>query len=262
MPAHTTRRHLALGLTLACGAAAGLTGCGSSGGSKSAGTTPSTSPEASTSSGASTAGSSGGQSQSSSSGSLGAGDVANVNGTPITLSTFNHWMTISATSNASAAKNTGPLIVPVNPPDFTSCIAEGRASSATLAKATTTKLRGACNGLFITYESTVLPYLIQAQWLDEYAAKLGVTPTSTQINSSLESEAQKEYPTAAKLQAFLASQGETVPDLQLRVRVNLEASALEKATHTSQTALTTAAAKLYESGTVCASDYHVNGVCR
>ncbi len=62
--------------------------------------------------------------------------VANVNGTPITVSTFNHWMTVAA--NASSASTTtgaaAPKVPVPDPPTYTNCIAHLEATAPKPAK--------------------------------------------------------------------------------------------------------------------------------
>ncbi len=53
--------------------------------------------------------------------------VALINGTPLTASTFDHWLRIAAKTASSNAADT-PDVVPYPPPDFAPCIASARTS--------------------------------------------------------------------------------------------------------------------------------------
>ena len=51
--------------------------------------------------------------------------VADMSGNPISTTAFNHWMYVAAKSNAVQTPG-APVIVPNDPPEFKSCIAQAR----------------------------------------------------------------------------------------------------------------------------------------
>ena len=68
------------------------------------------------------------------------GAVAIAAGTPITRATFDHWMYVTAYSDASQSPGM-PVVVPTDPPAFTDCIAAARKQIPTLANLPASVLR-------------------------------------------------------------------------------------------------------------------------
>lgn len=150
--------------------------------------------------------------------------VATVAGNPISLQAFNHWMYVAAKEQAAEYAEEGvtePPIVSSNPTNFTSCEKEIRAGIPTLRTATTSALKTDCKELYTSDEGEVMNFLIQSYWLQASAHKAGISDTN--ILSTLNKELKKEFPTKAKLNAYLASNlkssGETFADMKFTFRV-------------------------------------------
>jgi foldase protein PrsA len=157
--------------------------------------------------------------------------VAVVAGNPITLRAFDHWLYVAAKSQAS--QNPGaPVIVPSDPPNFTSCIAQVRAQVPTLAKSPTKTLRTDCKQLFTSLSGQVLDFLIKGYWYQAEAAREHITVTQAQVNAAYEKAKKSQFPTAAGFNAFLSQTGQTIPDILFRFRVNqVFTKLLAKAAH-------------------------------
>ncbi len=152
--------------------------------------------------------------------------VADVAGNPITIQAFNHWMYVAAKGNASQTGTSGPVIVPTDPPNFTSCIAQARKEIPTVAKESSSQLKTACSHLFASLSSQVMDFLIRGYWYQADAARQHVTVTGAQVQAEFNRERQTQFPTAATFQTFLSQSGFTIEDLMFRVRLNLIYKAL------------------------------------
>ncbi len=153
--------------------------------------------------------------------------VASVAGNPITLQAFNHWMYVAEKGNAEEEAQQGqsePIIVPNDPPQFTTCIKQVREQIASLAKTSDKALRSDCQELFTSLSSQVMNFLIEAYWYQADAYKDGVKVTQAQIDSTLNSEMKQEFGSTNKSSKeytqFLAESGQTAADIEFRARVN------------------------------------------
>ncbi|HWD65954.1 MAG TPA: peptidyl-prolyl cis-trans isomerase [Solirubrobacteraceae bacterium] len=154
------------------------------------------------------------------SGGLSGNSVATVAGNQIGTRAFDHWMFVAAKGNASQSPG-APVIVPNDPPSFASCIKQVRAQIPTLAKTPTKTLKAECGQLFTSLSSQVMDFLIKSYWYQLLAHKLHVKLTQAQLNSAFaQAKKQSNLTTAAALNKFLSTTGQTLADILYRVRVN------------------------------------------
>jgi foldase protein PrsA len=145
--------------------------------------------------------------------------VADVAGNPITTQAFNHWMYVAAKSQA--AQNPGqPVIVPNDPPNFTSCINEARKEIPSLAKTATKTLRSDCKQLFTSLSSQVMDFLIKAYWYQADAQKLGVKVTNAEVQKAFETAKNQQFPGGKGYSTFLSQTGQTEQDILYRFKIN------------------------------------------
>jgi foldase protein PrsA len=156
--------------------------------------------------------------------------VVQVGGSPISKTAFEHWMSVASTSNKEAGSTEKP-VVPV-PPDFTACIAHLRVTSAKTAKGkaapTTQKLKSECEIQYKALQQEVLGFLISSQWVLSEANSLGVKLSDAEVKKEFEKIKATQFPKAAEFEKFLASSGQTVSDLLLRVKLNLLSQKIQK----------------------------------
>ena len=151
--------------------------------------------------------------------------VVSVNGTPITTSTFNHWMAIAASSSAAptATGTTAPKPVVPDPPTYKNCIAHLEATAPKPAKGqkkpTAAQLKTQCEQQYTTLKQSVLGFLISSSWVIGEAEHLGVKASDAEIKKEFNKIKNEQFPKAAEFEKFLASSGQTVSDLLLRVKV-------------------------------------------
>jgi foldase protein PrsA len=158
--------------------------------------------------------------------------VVQVGGSPITKATFSHWMGVaSASSAATTPGQTAHPVVP-EPPDYTACIAHLEATTPKPAKGqskpTQAQLKSQCEQQFKTLKEEVLGFLISSQWVLGEASDQGVEVSDKEVRQHFEQIKKQQFPKEAEFQKFLASSGQTVSDLLLRVKLNLLSSKIQQ----------------------------------
>jgi foldase protein PrsA len=158
--------------------------------------------------------------------------VVKVNeGGTITKSAFGHWMSVAAASSAATGQAASKPVVP-EPPSYTACIAHLQATAPKPAKGqappTPAALKTQCEGQYKILSQEVLSFLISAEWVIGEAAHLGVKVSDKEVTKQLEQIKTQQFPKAADFEKFLASSGQTVSDLLLRVKLNLLSSKIQQ----------------------------------
>ena len=149
--------------------------------------------------------------------------VVQVGGTPITNETFKHWLAVAAASSRVGA--TGSPVLP-EPPHYTACIKHLEEEEKTTAakgskKRTQAELKTQCEQQFKTYKTEVLGFLISSDWVIKEAESLGVKASDKEVKKQFEKIRNEQFPKAAEFEKFLASSGQTISDLLLRVKLNM-----------------------------------------
>ena len=151
--------------------------------------------------------------------------VADVAGNPITTQAFDHWMYVAAKSQAAQTPGE-PVIVPTDPPNFNSCIAQVKKQIPTLAKTKTATLRTDCKQLFTSLSSQVMDFLIKAYWYQADAAKEHVKVTDAEVQKAFTTAKAQTFPTASGFNTFLSQTGQTMDDIVYRFKINTIAQKL------------------------------------
>lgn len=160
--------------------------------------------------------------------------VVSVNGTPITTSTFNHWMMVAAGSSAAASTTGAAASKPVvpDPPSYTACIAHLEATAPKPAKGqpkpTAATYKAQCEQQYTALKQQVLSFLISANWLLGEAENQGVKVSDDEVKKQFNQVKSAQFPQEAQFQKFLASTGQTVSDLLLRVKVDMLSQKIEQ----------------------------------
>ena len=148
--------------------------------------------------------------------------VVSVNGTAITRTTFDHWMEVAA--HSSAVSTTSKVVVP-EPPRYTACINHLKETSAKPVKGskapTTSELKSQCEQQFKSLRTEVLGFLISSNWVLGEGAALNVKLTDAEVKKQFMKIKDEQFPTASEFEKFLATSGQSVSDLLLRVKLNL-----------------------------------------
>ena len=158
--------------------------------------------------------------------------VVQVGSNPITKTTFEHWLSVAAASSATTATaKTAKPVVP-DPPNYTECIAHLEATAAKPAKGqakpTTAELKSECEQQYTSLKQEVLGFLISSEWVIGEAANLGVKVSDAEVKKEFEKIKNEQFPKAAEFEKFLATSGQTVSDLLLRVKLNMLSSKIQQ----------------------------------
>jgi foldase protein PrsA len=144
--------------------------------------------------------------------------VAEVDGTPIERSDFDHWLTIAAKSSGQ------PNAAVPKPPDFTECIAQAKKAAAKPAegqpKQTDADYKRQCQQQYDQLRDQVLGLLISFEWIKREAEEQGVEVSDEEVKKSFEQQKKQSFPKEADFQKFLEQSGQTVEDVMMRVRLD------------------------------------------
>jgi foldase protein PrsA len=154
--------------------------------------------------------------------------VVSVNGNSITKDTFNHWMTVAASSSASS---TGSKPAVPEPPHYTACIAAAKAASKPekgKSAPTEAQLKSQCEQEYKSLQQEVLGFLISSNWVLGEASSLGIKASDAEVKKQFEKIKSQQFPKASEFEKFLKSSGQTVSDLLLRVKLNLLSSKIQQ----------------------------------
>jgi foldase protein PrsA len=145
--------------------------------------------------------------------------VVQVGGTPITKTTFDHWMSVASVSSSTGT--TEKPVVP-EPPLYTTCIAHLAVTTAKPAKGqkapTHSQLKSECETQYKSLQSEVLGYLISSQWVIGEAEALGIKVSDAEVKKEFTKIKNAEFPKASEFEKFMKTSGQTVSDLLLRVK--------------------------------------------
>jgi foldase protein PrsA len=156
--------------------------------------------------------------------------VVQVNGNSITRSAFDHWMAVAASSTAGAEAGAAKPVVP-EPPRYSACIAHLKLTAPKPAGGsapTEAQLKTQCEQQYKSLLTEVLGFLISSEWVLGEAKSLGVKVTDKEVKARFEQIRAQQFPKAAEFQKFLASSGQSVSDLLLRVKLNLMSSKIQQ----------------------------------
>jgi len=158
--------------------------------------------------------------------------VVQVGSNPITKTTFEHWLSVAAASTATTAgaKPAKPVIP--DPPNYTNCIAHLEATAPKPAKGqakpTAAQLKSECEQQYMSLKQEVLGFLISSEWVIGEASHLGVNVSDAEVKKEFEKIKNQQFPKAAEFEKFLATSGQSVSDLLLRVKLNMLSSKIQK----------------------------------
>jgi foldase protein PrsA len=152
--------------------------------------------------------------------------VVQVGGQSITTAAYNHWLGVAAASSAQTTPgSTAPKPVVPDPPTYSACIAHLQATAPKPAKGkpapTAAQLKATCEQQYTALKQQVLGFLISANWVIGEASDQGIKVSDAEVEKKFKELKQQQFPKAADFQKFLTSTGQSVPDLLLRVKLNL-----------------------------------------
>ena len=159
--------------------------------------------------------------------------VVQVNGTPITKATFEHWMSVAAgfephrapgrprPSRSCPIRLTTP---PASPTWKRPRQSRPRASPSRPRQ----QLKSQCEQQYKSLQQEVLGFLISSAWVLGEAESLGVKVSDAEVKKEFEKIKNEQFPKPAEFEKFLATSGQTVSDLLLRVKLNMLSSKIQQ----------------------------------
>jgi parvulin-like peptidyl-prolyl isomerase len=153
--------------------------------------------------------------------------VVQVDGTPITQTAFNHWMAVAAQSSTPQGSK---LVVP-DPPNYTACVnalAARQAQTKAKTPSTNAQLKALCASQYKSLLQEVLGFLISSQWVIGEAKSLGVNVSDAEVKKQFEKIKTTQFPKASEFEKFLATSGQSVSDLLLRVKLNMLSTKIQQ----------------------------------
>jgi foldase protein PrsA len=158
--------------------------------------------------------------------------VVQVDGKPITNTTFKHWLGVAAAATSTTAEGAAAKPVIPEPPSYTACIAHLEATQAKPAKGqpapTKAQLKSQCEQQYKSLQQEVLGFLISSEWVLGEGSSLGVNVSDKEVKKRFNQIKEQQFPKASEFEKFLANSGQTVSDLLLRVKLNLLSSKIQQ----------------------------------
>jgi foldase protein PrsA len=156
--------------------------------------------------------------------------VVQVGGMPITKTALAHWMGVAAASSSvGTTEKTKPAIP--EPPDYTACIAHLETAAKPVKgqpAPSRAALKSQCEAQYQNILREVLGFLISSQWVIGEGAHLGVHVSDQEVHKQFTTLKTAEFPKAEDFEKFLASSGQTVSDVLLRVKLNLLSTKIQQ----------------------------------
>jgi foldase protein PrsA len=154
--------------------------------------------------------------------------VAKVGDQSIKKTTFDHWMQIAAVSQAGQANpnatSTPKAQIP-DPPNFTKCVANKKATAAKPAKGqpepTEAQLKGQCKQEYNTLRDQVLEFLIRGNWIEQETDKQNVKVSDKEVQKQIDAAVKQAFQNPADFQKFLQRSGLTQADVFYQQRNQL-----------------------------------------
>jgi foldase protein PrsA len=159
--------------------------------------------------------------------------VVQVNGQPVTKTTFDHWIGVASAASAVTApgQKAAKPVLP-EPPAYTACIAHLQAIEPKPAKGqkakTTTELKTQCEQQYKALQQQVLGFLISSDWVVGEAEEMGVKVSDKEVIKHFNQLKKQQFPKEAEYQKFLTSTGQTVADLLLRVKLSMLSTKIQE----------------------------------
>jgi foldase protein PrsA len=153
--------------------------------------------------------------------------VAKVGDQSIKKTTFDHWMQIAAVSQAGQTSTSGAAPKPQipDPPNFTKCIAQKKATAAKPAKGqpepTEAQLKGQCQQEYNGLRDQVLEFLIRGNWIEQETAKQNLKVSDKDVQKQIDAAVKQAFQNQADFQKFLVRSGLTQADVFYQQRNQL-----------------------------------------
>jgi foldase protein PrsA len=148
-----------------------------------------------------------------------AGSVAKVGDTTIEKSVFDKWLESASSGSATAGQTTSP-----DPPNFAKCVAAKKKQPVPKGSSSPSEasLKKQCKSEYDQLKGDVMQFLIQAQWVEQEAAKRGIKVSDQEVKNRLNEEKQRAFPGKKgeeRYQQFLKTSGMSEEDILFRFKL-------------------------------------------
>ena len=144
--------------------------------------------------------------------------VATVDGTSISKSDFDHWMTVAAKSGGQSGA------AAPKPPSFADCIKQKRKTTPAPAKGqpkvTDAQLKSQCKQEYNSLRDQVMQLLVSFEWIEGEAKAKDIKVSDKEVQASFDKQKKQAFPKAADFDKFLKDSGQTEADILKRVRLD------------------------------------------
>jgi foldase protein PrsA len=144
--------------------------------------------------------------------------VATVDGTSISKSDFDHWMTVAAKSGGQSGA------AAPKPPGFADCIKQKRKTTPAPAKGqpkvTDSQLKTQCKQEYNSLRDQVMQLLVSFEWIEGEAKAKDIKVSDNEVKASFDKQKKQAFPKAADFDKFLKDSGQTEGDILKRVRLD------------------------------------------
>jgi foldase protein PrsA len=144
--------------------------------------------------------------------------VATVDGTSISKSDFDHWMTVAAKSGGQSGA------AAPKPPTFADCVKQKRKTTPAPAKGqpkvTDSQLKTQCKQEYNSLRDQVMQLLVSFEWIEGEAKAKDIKVSDKEVQASFDKQKKQAFPKAADFDKFLKDSGQTEGDILKRVRLD------------------------------------------
>jgi foldase protein PrsA len=159
--------------------------------------------------------------------------VVQVDGKPISQTTFKHWIGVASAAGASTlpGQKAAKPVIP-EPPAYTACIAHQKETEPKPTKGqkakTAAQLKTQCEQEYKALQQQVLGFLISSDWVIGEAEEMGVKISDKEVVKHFNQLKKQQFPKEAEFQKFLGSTGQSISDLLLRVKLSMLSTKIQE----------------------------------
>lgn len=152
--------------------------------------------------------------------------VANVGRSAITRASVSHWMSTLAGGDfyELSRGHTVPTGLVSDPPNYRACVTRLQVAVAkppTGRPPSAAELLGKCRQLYEALREQAVSYLVNASWTIGLYGEIGIQASPAEVSHLFEQIKAKQFPTAARLESYLAARRWTLADELFVVRQDL-----------------------------------------
>jgi foldase protein PrsA len=148
--------------------------------------------------------------------------VIKIGSDTIAKATFDHAFRVAVKNQATQAGATGAAAVP-DPPNFTRCIAQKRATAAKPAKGqpqpTAATFKAQCQQEYSALREQTMQSLISSAWIEGEAADRGVKLSDAEVKRDFDKQRAQNFPTDAGYLKYLKQSGSNQEDLLYNIKI-------------------------------------------